>query len=59
MENRHPTTGRNRSAEALMGARAALWLSINEAAGRIGVSAQTLRRYERHGLTGRMVEQGA
>lgn len=55
MENRQPTTARNRSAEALRDARAALGLSITEAARRVGVSTQTLRRYEREGLTGRVV----
>lgn len=42
----------NKSADFLRSKREALGLSLSEAAGRIGISAQTLRRYERQGVSG-------
>lgn len=52
MKERQPITTPNKSADFLRSKREALGLSLSEAAGRVGVSAQTLRRYERQGLSG-------
>lgn len=52
MKQQRPITTPNKSAGYLRSRRESLGLSLNEAAENIGVSARTLRRYERQGLTG-------
>lgn len=54
MKARQPITTPNKSADFLRSKREALGLSLSEAAGRIGISSQTLRRYEREGLSGKV-----
>lgn len=52
MKGRQPITTPNKSAEFLRAKREELGLSVSEAAEKIGISAQTLRHYERDGISG-------
>ena len=54
MIDQQPITMPNRSAAFLRAKRESLGLSVREAAERIGISAQTLRRYEHQGLSSRV-----